>query len=89
MRIYLEEQRSFCKLYLPKDKVAGLFCFHLYLKEFAETDFSFHLFPRKNFRFFGYQKSWYDGPIYEFGLGPLFLFVIISGKGFKIFGKSF
>jgi hypothetical protein len=89
MKVYSPEQKSFFKIYLPRDNVAGLFCFHAYFKRLAQTDFSFHLLPRKGFRFLGYQEAWYDGPIHEFGFGPIFLVVIISFKGFRFLGKQF
>ena len=34
---------------------------------------SVHLLPRKRYRSWGYREDWYDGPLPEFGLGPLLL----------------
>jgi hypothetical protein len=32
-----------------------------------------HLFPAREHRQWGYVRSWYDGPIHFWGLGPLVL----------------
>lgn len=34
-----------------------------------------HMFPKRRFWTWGYVDGWYDGPLPEWGLGPLFLFV--------------
>ena len=33
-----------------------------------------HLFPSKQFWVWGRQDNYYDGPIIEYGCGPLFMF---------------
>lgn len=33
---------------------------------------AFHFFPKPKWQW-GYEKDWYDGPLYSFGLGPLLL----------------
>lgn len=57
------------KVYFRKrDKVAGLICF-----TFFKDIVALHLFVKKECRHWGYRESWYNGPIYEFGLGPFLL----------------
>ena len=34
---------------------------------------SFHLFPVKGTRQWGWEEDWHDGPIYSIGVGPLFM----------------
>lgn len=49
---------------------AGKYFFHLDLLGFC---WNFHIFPREEFRMWGLEENWYDGPMYDFGLGPLLL----------------
>jgi len=32
-----------------------------------------HIFLKKEFWYWGYSRDWYDGPLHQFGLGPLLL----------------
>lgn len=34
-----------------------------------------HIFPKANYRIYGRVRSWYDGPIYDYGFGPFLLIV--------------
>lgn len=59
-------------LITPKDKVAGLFCLDIIALNYNA---SFHFLMRKSHRkLWGYEESWYNGPLYFLGCGPLFLF---------------
>ena len=35
---------------------------------------SLHLAVHPKYWLFGYKQDWYDGPIHNYGFGPLFLF---------------
>jgi len=41
---------------------------------------NWHIFPEKKFRLWGYNESWYDGPIHDFGLGPLLFVCLIDAE---------
>ncbi len=40
-----------------------------------------HILVHKDIRLWGYEEIWYDGPLYAFGAGPLFLLAIDSCPG--------
>lgn len=49
---------------------------HAGLVSVSGSNWSFHLFPKPRAWVWVYGTDWYDGPIYMFGLGPLFHFNI-------------
>jgi len=38
-------------------------------------NFGFHFFPYEKYQQYGIVKEWFDGNLWFFGLGPLFLMV--------------
>jgi hypothetical protein len=42
---------------------------------FGWRGFSFHFLPKKDHVVYGLIESWYDGPFFELGFGPLLLVV--------------
>ena len=56
-------------------RTAGLICFSWGTKRGASYSLHFIVSPRH--WVWGKQQSWYDGPIYEYGIGPLFLLSIV------------
>ncbi len=34
---------------------------------------NFHFFPEKEHRLWGYEEDYYDGPLFNIGLGPLLM----------------
>lgn len=57
------------------DKVETLGRFYLHF-DFLGLCWNLHFLPKKRIlrenHLWGYRLDWYDGPIHEFGLGPLF-----------------
>ena len=57
-----------------KEETAGKIYIHFDLFSYC---FDLHfLVPRREDWVLVYQESWCNGPIYKFGLGPFFLFLI-------------
>jgi len=42
--------------------------------------FSIHILPHKYHKRWWFQRDWYDGPLYSFGLGPLVLVCWAIGR---------
>jgi hypothetical protein len=40
-----------------------------------EPTYVLHVFPKKEYRVWGKEELWYDGPYVQFGIGPLFLLI--------------
>lgn len=63
-------------VFFEPDVTAGKICFSLTKWNKDHRWFhswNFHLVIEKEYRLWGYQQDWYDGPLHYFGLGPLFL----------------
>ena len=48
---------------------AGRYYLHM---DIFDLCVNIHIFPYKKYQLWGYHLDWYDGPIHELGLGPLF-----------------
>lgn len=53
--------------------VGGMAGIRTLLLDSAVNQYALHLGVAREFWQWGYIEEWYDGPIYSFGLGPLFL----------------
>jgi len=60
------------ELIRPSDGMAGYFGIDFYTEN-EETELSIQFLIRKSSWVFGVQKSWWDGPIWKIGFGPIFL----------------
>jgi len=56
--------RSWLPIYWPN--AAGRF-------SFVWRGFGVHLLPKKDFVEWGFEESWYDGPQFSLGFGPILL----------------
>lgn len=59
-------------------KMAGLICVQV-------GPWALHLFVKKSCWVWGFEEDWYDGPLPNYGLGPLFLLAGMDPDGWCYF----